>query len=76
MGHILRGNCLLKHCIERKIEGGIEVTERRGKIRKQLLDDLQVKTGYDKLTEEAPDRTVWRTDFGRDCGLVVRQTGG
>ena len=28
IGHILRRNCLLKHSIEGKIEGGIEVTER------------------------------------------------
>jgi hypothetical protein len=28
IGHILRGNCLLKHVIEGKIEGGIEVTGR------------------------------------------------
>jgi hypothetical protein len=39
--HILRGICLLKHCIEGKIEGRIEVTERREKICKQLLDSLQ-----------------------------------
>jgi hypothetical protein len=29
VGHILRRNCLLKHVIERKIEGRIEVTGRR-----------------------------------------------
>jgi len=26
------------------------------------------------LKEEALDRTVWRTRFGRGCGPVVRQT--
>jgi hypothetical protein len=36
-GHILRKNCLLKHCVEQKVEGRIEMTERRGIIRKQLL---------------------------------------
>jgi len=30
-GHFLRRNCLLKHKIKVKIEGGIEVTERRGR---------------------------------------------
>jgi len=30
IGHSWRGNCLLKHCIEGKIQGRIEVTERRG----------------------------------------------
>jgi hypothetical protein len=28
IGHILRRNCLLKHVIEEKIEGGVEVTGR------------------------------------------------
>jgi hypothetical protein len=28
IGHILRRNCLLKHVIEGKLEGRIEVTER------------------------------------------------
>jgi 2-C-methyl-D-erythritol 4-phosphate cytidylyltransferase len=41
MGHILRRNCLLKHAIEGKIDVRIEVTRRRERIRKQLLDDLQ-----------------------------------
>jgi hypothetical protein len=41
MGHILRRNCLIKHVIEGKIEGGIEVTGRQGGRRKQLLDDFK-----------------------------------
>ena len=43
IGHILRRNCLLKHVIEGKMEGRIEVTGRRGRRRKQLLDDLKGK---------------------------------
>jgi hypothetical protein len=39
--HILCRNCLLKRVIEGKIEGKIEVTGRRGRRRKQLLDDLR-----------------------------------
>jgi hypothetical protein len=38
--------CLLKHVIEGNVEGRIDVTERRGKGRKQLLDDLKVKRGF------------------------------
>jgi len=34
------------------------VTGRRGKRRKQLLDDLKEKRGYLKKKDEALDRTV------------------
>jgi hypothetical protein len=47
---------------------------RRGRRRKQLLDDLKKKRGYWKLKEEALDRSQWRSRFGRGCGPVVRQT--
>jgi hypothetical protein len=48
IGHILRRNCLLKHVIEGKIEGRIEVTGRRRRRRRrrmQLLKDLKEKRG-------------------------------
>jgi len=38
IGHILRWNCFLKHGIEGEVEGMIEVTGRRERRRKQLLD--------------------------------------
>ena len=74
IGHILRRNCLLKHIIWINIEGRIDVTGKRGTSRKQLLDDLKEKRGYWKLKEEALDRNLWRTRFGRGYGPVVRQT--
>ena len=46
IGHILRRNCLLKQVIEGKIKGGIEVTKRRGRRCKKLLDDLKDRRGY------------------------------
>jgi hypothetical protein len=55
----LRKNCLLKPVIE----GRIEVTGRRGRRRKTLLDDLKATKGYWTLKEEALDRTVWSTGF-------------
>ena len=73
-GHILRRNCLLKHINVGKIEGGIEVTVKRGRTRKQLLDDLKETRGYCELKEEALGRTVWRTRFGKGYGHVVRRT--
>jgi hypothetical protein len=74
IGHILRRNCLLKHVIEGKLEVRIEMTGRRGRSRKQLLDDLKEKRRYWKLKEEALDRILCRTRFGGDYGPVVRQT--
>ena len=74
IGHILRRNCLLQQVIEGKIKGQIEVTRRRGRRRKKLLDDLQDRRGYCQLKEEALDRTMWRNRFGRGFGHVVWQS--
>jgi len=62
IGHILRRNCLLKQVIEGKIKGEMEVARRRGRRRKQLLDDLRDRRGYSHLKEEALDST---------CGGIV-----
>ena len=43
--HNLRRNCLLQRSIEGKIKGGIEVTGRRGRKRRKLLDDLKERRG-------------------------------
>jgi hypothetical protein len=74
IGHILRRNCFLQQVIEGKIKGKIEVTERRGRRRRKLLDDLKERRGYSHLKEEALDHTMWRAGFGRSFGPVVRQT--
>ena len=60
--------------MEGKINGKLEVTERRGERRRKLLDDLKGRRGYSDLKEEALDRTMWRARFGRGFGPVVRQT--
>ena len=74
IGHILRRSCLLQRVIEGKIKEGIEVTGKRGRRRRKLLDDLKERTGYSHLKEEALDRTMWRARFGRGFGPVVGQT--
>ena len=74
IGHILRRNCLLQRVVEGKIKGGMEVTGRRGRKRRKLLDDLKERRGYSQLKEEALDRTMWRARFGRGFGPVIRQT--
>jgi len=76
IGQILRRNFRLKHIVEGKLEGRIEVTGRRGRRRKQILDDLEETRGCWKLNEETPERTLWRSRFGRGCGPVVRRTTG
>jgi hypothetical protein len=45
IGHILCRNCLLQRVMEGKIKGGIEVTGRRGRRRRKLLDDLKERKG-------------------------------
>jgi hypothetical protein len=74
IGHILRRNCLLQRVIEGKTKGGIDVTGRRGRRSRKLVDDLKERRGYSHLKEEAVDRTMWRSRFGRGFGPVVRQT--
>ena len=53
-------------------EGKIEMAGRRGRRRKQQVDYLKETRGYWKLKEEALDRILCRTAFGRGYGNVVR----
>ena len=50
------------------------MTERQGRRRRKLLDDLKERRGHSHLKEEALDRTMRRARFGRGFGPVVRQT--
>ena len=67
IGHILRMNCFLNHGFEGKVERRIEVMERRGGRRKQLLEYVKKAIGYRKSKVEALDRTLWRTHFVTCC---------
>jgi len=70
----LRRNSLLQRVIEGKLrEWGIEVTGRRGRGLRKLLDDLKERRGYSHLKEEAVDRTIWRACCGGGFGSVVRR---
>jgi len=55
------------------MEGKLEWKRRRGRRSTQLLDDLKEKRRHWNLKEEARDRTVWRTCFGRDYNPVATQ---
>ena len=50
------------------------MTGRQRRRCKQLLDGLRETREHWTLKEEALDRSLWRTRFGRGCGPVVRQT--
>jgi len=67
-------DCLLQRVIEEKIKRGLEVTGRRGRRRRKLLDDLKEMRGYSCLKEKALDRAMCRARFGRGFGPVVRET--
>jgi hypothetical protein len=69
IGHILRRNCLLSHINEGKIMG----TRRRGRRRKQLLDDLKEARRYWKLKQEAQVRTLWRTHVSLEEAMDLSQ---
>jgi hypothetical protein len=74
IGNILQRKWLLQEGVEGKIKGGIEVTGRRGRRRRKLLDDFKGRREYLHLKEEAVDRAMWRAGFARGFGTVVRQT--
>ena len=70
IGHILRRNCLTRQVIEGKINGEMEVTRRRGRRRKKLLEGRS----YSHLKEEALNHTMWGDRFGGGIEPVIRQT--
>jgi len=74
IGHMLSRNCLPQRVIEGKIKVGIDVTIRRDRRCRKLLDELKKRRGYSHLKEEALDRTMWRARFGRSFEPLVRQT--
>ena len=61
--------------MEGKVEGSIEVTGKRGRRSKQLMDLMQT-IGYWKLTEGALDDTLWRIRFGIGCELRMGLLNG
>jgi len=64
-GYILCRNCLLKHVIEGQVEGRIEVTGRRQRTCKELLNDLKEMRGYCKLQDEVLFCNMWTTQIWR-----------
>jgi hypothetical protein len=65
---------LLKYVTEGKIEGIIEVTERRGRRSKRLLDGFKEKTGYWKLLRGCTILSSVENSPWKAYGLVERHT--
>jgi hypothetical protein len=59
---------LLKHVVEGKGKGGIEVMGRRRRRSKGLPDNLKETRGYWKFKNEALDYTLCKTRFRKICG--------
>ena len=55
---MLLRNSLLKHIIQGKLEGDVEVKVRQGRRRKQLLNELKETRGHWKLKQEALNRSL------------------
>jgi hypothetical protein len=72
IGLMLRKNRFSKPFIEGKIGGRIEVTGKRRRRSRKLLDGLEERSRYWKLKQEALNRALWRTRFKRGYGPVVR----
>ena len=70
-------NWLLKHVVGGKVKVRIDVTGRRGRRCKQLLDYLKETRGYWKLKEGTLDRGMWRTRCERamDLSYDIMQNG-
>jgi hypothetical protein len=56
-----------------KIEGLIEVTRRRGRRRKKMLDELEDRRRYFYLKEKALERIKWGNCLGRSKGDPVNK---
>ena len=56
IGHIIRGDSLLKHAIEGRLAG----KPKRGRRREEFLSYLKVGSSYDVLKRRAENRDEWR----------------
>ena len=64
----LSQNRLLKHVVEGKMTGGIEVVGRRRRRSKGLPDIEKETRGYWELKEDSLDYTLCKTRFRKFCG--------
>ena len=60
IGHVLHTNYLIKHITEGNVEGRLEVTGRRGRRHRKLLDDFLEERGYCKLKSHYVEKSLWK----------------
>ena len=63
LGHILRGESLVKDVLEGRFDG----KKGPGKPRTALLDDIKEGISYQELKNQARDREGWRSWMPRTC---------
>ena len=68
IGHILRGESLLKETIEGRMEG----KRPRGRPRKGMIDELK-EGSYEVMKRRAEDRDIWRGWIPKTCRQAVHQ---
>ena len=66
IGHVLRGEGMMKEIIEGKFDG----RKGRGRSRIGMLDDLKEGGTYDVMKRKASDRELWRNWTTRTCHLA------
>ena len=69
LGHILRGESLVKEVIEGRMEG----KRRRGKPLIMMLEDIKVDETYEKIKRLAMDRDCWKKWMPRTCFQAEHQ---
>jgi len=60
IGHVLHTNYLIIHVTEGNVEIRLEVTGRRGRRHKKLLDDFMEERGYCKLKSHYVEKSLWK----------------
>ena len=76
IGHIMCRSCFLKHVIEGKMQWIIEEMGRRGRMRKQLLDEVKEMGGHWNLNTMQRSKTNWIGHIMRRNCFVKRVIEG